>query len=318
MSNYSKTSEEEISQPAISSSAQFWIYLSFLIPSIVSSIFVLYHMLSNRNLRSVPSNHITLILLCFGFFVQLTLYPGMLHYYRLDAIWDRSIVLCLLWGYIDYVFYVSQMGLMALAAIQRHILIFHDRWMSTRFKRICIHYLPIIVLLNYYLLTYAIVFFFPTCGNITIQQVAACATSCMWSEDSVFAYYDPIVNQIMPIFILTFFNIMLLARVVWRKYRVNQRVQWRKHRKMAVQFSVISSVYIICIFPYATALILYFIGIVADWNSFFMNFALIMSYLPGLLLPGVCSIALPEIRDKVREMIRRGRNPTVVPLQSRR
>jgi hypothetical protein len=47
----------------------------------------------------------------------------------------------------------------SLTAIERHILIFHDRWVSTRKKRIFNHYIPIIALVLYCLLYYMIVIY---------------------------------------------------------------------------------------------------------------------------------------------------------------
>ena len=315
MSTGNATIEEEIAQPTIKFSTRFWIYLPLVTLSLISSIFVIYHMFRIRNLRSTPNNHVTIILLFFAAFTQLTMYPGMLHYYRLDGVWDRPFIMCVLWGYLDFTFYVTQNSLMALASIQRHILIFHERWMSTKFKRICIHYLPIIVILSYCLLIYAVVFFFPPCGYVYMYDSAACSSSCMWDDDIVFVYYDSIVHQILPVLLLTFFNIMLVARVIWRKYRMGQRVQWRKHRKMAVQFFMISSVYIICVLPYGLSLILYFVGITPDWDILIINIAVMMSYMPGLLLPVICSVALPEIREKFWRVIRCGRHTPVVPFQ---
>jgi hypothetical protein len=48
---------------------------------------------------------------------------------------------------------------MAWLAIERHILIFHDRWVSNRRGRFLFHYLPLIILVTYILVFYSIAIF---------------------------------------------------------------------------------------------------------------------------------------------------------------
>jgi len=60
--------------------------------------------------------------------------------------------------------------LMAWASIERHILVFHDQWVSTPKKRFFIHYLPLASIVIYIFTLYIIVLFFPPCQNIYIYS----------------------------------------------------------------------------------------------------------------------------------------------------
>lgn len=50
-------------------------------------------------------------------------------------------------------------------AIERHILIFHDRWISNRRGRFIFHYLPLIILVSYIVLLYITTVFLLLCEN---------------------------------------------------------------------------------------------------------------------------------------------------------
>ena len=47
------------------------------------------------------------------------------------------------WVFVDYFFYSFQIALFAWATMERHILIFHDQYMSRVKKRFFVHYLPV-------------------------------------------------------------------------------------------------------------------------------------------------------------------------------
>jgi hypothetical protein len=51
---------------------QFWIFLLLIIPSIICSLFGLYHFLMDRTLRQALNNHIIILLLCIDLFYNFT------------------------------------------------------------------------------------------------------------------------------------------------------------------------------------------------------------------------------------------------------
>jgi hypothetical protein len=62
----------------ISNTVKFWSYLTILIPSIVCSLFAIYHLLSDRTLRRSLNNHVIIVLLIIGLVPQVTDYPWLL------------------------------------------------------------------------------------------------------------------------------------------------------------------------------------------------------------------------------------------------
>jgi uncharacterized membrane protein YfcA len=51
---------------------QYWIFLVLIIPSIICSLFGIYHFLRERTLRQVLNNHIVILLLIINLFYELT------------------------------------------------------------------------------------------------------------------------------------------------------------------------------------------------------------------------------------------------------
>jgi hypothetical protein len=140
---------------------RFWIYLLGDIPSIICSIFVLYHLLFDRTLRHALNNHVIIILLI----IELTDVPWTLHYYLYNTNMIETPAFCIIWGWINFGLYVTQLLVFAWASLERHILIFHDQWVSTKRKRFFVHYLPPILILAYCFIYFAVVFLFPPCQN---------------------------------------------------------------------------------------------------------------------------------------------------------
>ena len=119
---------------AISNTFKFWFYLIFLIPSTICSIFILCHLLFHRHLRYGLNNHVIIIVIVICLIAQTTIYPWMIYFYQYKGTWKRSLIFCEIWGYLDWGFYVARAIIFAWATLERHILIFHDKWVLRRKK----------------------------------------------------------------------------------------------------------------------------------------------------------------------------------------
>jgi len=53
--------------------------------------------------------------------------------------------------------------------------------------------------------------------------------------NSIFAQYDVVANQIIPIFIIVISTLGLLIRVLFQKRTLGRAIQWKKQRKLIVQ-----------------------------------------------------------------------------------
>ncbi|CAF1537444.1 unnamed protein product, partial [Rotaria magnacalcarata] len=86
-----------------------------------------------RTLRQALHNHVIALLLFINSIVQLTTIPWILNYYRLEHVWPQKPTFCLTWAFIDEALYITTTLLFAWATIERHILIFYDRLLSTKY-----------------------------------------------------------------------------------------------------------------------------------------------------------------------------------------
>ncbi|CAF1344582.1 unnamed protein product [Adineta ricciae] len=174
-------------------SIRFYLYLPLLIPSIPCSIFVLYHFLTNRTLRRALNNHVIILILFLGLLYELTDVIWLIHYYRVRTTLFQTSTFCLLWVFIDVGIFVTITNLVAWASIQRHILIFHDTWVTTKRGRLVFHYIPSFICFLYPIMFYAYVFFIFNCDQPLNYNIIRCGYSFC-------AEYDPIIGKFDGIF----------------------------------------------------------------------------------------------------------------------
>jgi hypothetical protein len=238
-----------------------------------------------------------------GLIYQVTLYPWMLYYYRYQGIWHRSLLFCTVWSFIDWGLYFTQTILFAWATMERHILIFHERWVLTKRKRFFIHYLPPTILFTYCFIFYVVVSFFPSCQNIFDDSYMICIEFCFVQNYALYMW-DLIVHQTLPNLTIAVFSVALLARILYQKHRMHQSIHWRKHRKMTIQLLSISILYLIFAFPLTFMNLMYELGLPNDVGVNFYDYVLFFNYLMLLFLPFVCVLSLPELEDKIKRILR--------------
>ncbi|CAF0799336.1 unnamed protein product [Adineta ricciae] len=282
---------------------RFWYFLVANIASLTCTLFILYFLLFDVTLRRALNNHIIIVLLILGFLYESFNVSWHIRSARFDQPWSMSNTFYLFWTFFDYAVYSIQISLFAWASIERHILIFHDRWISTRIKRLFIHYAPIVVIVVYYFVFYSIIYFGTPCdrsfdGFLSGGVYAPCAfylqTAGTW---------DLIVHELIPTLIISFFSIGLLLRVVLQKTRMRQSLQWRKHRKMTVQLLSISVIYMLFNIPW----VVFILGLTYGAPLEIVWPALICSkfilYNIVFLFPFVCCLSLPEFRKRAKQML---------------
>ncbi|CAF1078748.1 unnamed protein product [Adineta steineri] len=282
---------------------QFWIFLFLIIPSMIFAFFALYHLLRERALRQALHNHIIIILLIINLFYQMTDMCFFIHYFRTYQSFMPTPTFRLFWGYIDWSIYAVQSFLYAWVTIERHILIFHDHLLSTRKKRLFIHYLPPVIITIYPLLYYAIVHFVPTCENTFDNLTTPGFFPCQFS-DAVFGTYEIVADAIIPCFTIVISSVALLFRAVWQRYHMHRQIQWRQYRKMTLQVIIISTIYLILPFPYMMITFLHLCGMPAEIGAEFLSRTMFFTYYTLFLFPIVSVGALSELREKVKNIIR--------------
>ena len=292
-------SMDSIIDDLISDSVRFWVFLIFLISSLSCSIFVLYHLFLYGKLQRHLFNHAVIIVLVIGLIYEVTIYPWMLYFYHQNGDWSRSLIFCTIWSFIDWGLYYTQTILFAWATIERHILIFHDRWVATSRCRFFIHYFPLIILTTYCLIYYIIIDFFPPCENEYLNASMICVKLCITKIHALYMW-DMIVHQLLPNLIIIIFSLALLVRVCWHKRSIGQSLTWKKHRRMTVQLLSISILFLTCAFPITLLNVLHFYSPMEPIQTYLFEYFLFLNYTLILLLPFACLLSAPQVQEHLR------------------
>ena len=215
---------------------RFWLLLSFNVPAIICTFFMLYHLLFKRTHRQALHNHVMIVLLLIALISQLAGIVPYIIYTHTGYVWPSTSFFCDLWSFVDIGLFDMIAMLLAWAAFERHILVFHSTLVSTQRKRFIFHYLPLILTTIYGVLFYFVIFFFPPCKNKFDYGEPWCGYQRFYSVRSLLLY-DNICHCNIPIFFIMIFNILLVVRYIGQKTRVNQAFEWRKHRQIVVRLA---------------------------------------------------------------------------------
>ncbi|CAF3811820.1 unnamed protein product [Rotaria socialis] len=230
---------------------QFWIYLVSNVESLLCSIFVLYYLLFDQNLRQRLHNHVVIVILIINFVTEVTDIPWIIYQYRYGVVLLFTPFFCHTWKCIDSTTYSTTARLVAWASVERHILIFHTNWITTKKRKILLHYLPIIAIVTYGVALFTITHFFLSCVRPLNPNSLYCGFySCIYNSGA-YSMFEFITGGITNGFIIATFSAALLARIIRKKLRINQEVNWRKQRKMTIQLISITLLFYIFYLPAA-------------------------------------------------------------------
>lgn len=289
--------------------ARFWLLLVFEVPSLFCSLLVLVFFFKDRSYRKTLHNHVIIALLIVGLFSQLIDVPFYLNFIRINTISPASSITCVLWWFAATGISNITNLLMAWASIERHILVFHDRWLVKKWARFLIHYLPLFAILIYGFTFYIVVLLLYRCDNMTAFDQDWCSYPCYYN-DAKLAMYDTVFNSILPTPIIVLCCILLLIRVIHRKRLLQQNVQWRKYRMMIIQLFAISILFLMFNLPMTSLVLAHVLGLPLDSTGQFEYITYFLYHYVSLLMPFVCLLSLPDIRKQIRKRFR-FRRPTI-------
>jgi hypothetical protein len=281
-----KTSKSgELATSEVSHNLQFWLLLIFGVLSLICSFFIIYRYLSNRTMRHGLNNHSILLLIIINVLLIFTDVSWMLDSLRHSGyVPSATKAFCLIWWFIDDSLYSIQTVILAWASIERHILIFHSKYLTTKKQKIFYHYLPPMILMIYVFSFHASVLIFPPCENEFQFNVIECGSDPCYLGIQPLAIWDTVVNSVFPTLIIAIFNIALLYRVIAQKKRLRQPIQWRKHRRMSVQLLSLSAVYLFLNLPMTIIILIQLIqrtdpevGFGAQLYIFFLTYSVTLS-----------------------------------------
>lgn len=275
----------------------YWLLLFSNILSIACSILLLTLLIYDRNLRRALHNHLIIIILFVNLASQLIDNSSYLSFLDHRRVLPSTPAMCIVWILVAYQFYVTSTLIVALASVQRHILIFyHRQCLSTSRRRFFVHYLPIVFLLAYsftYGLTVTILlikdnypfdFSFRMCGGLSKWILNYPSLSI----------YDLLLHGLLPTPVITVASIGLLVRVVRQKRRLLGRIEWQKQRKMTIQLLSVSCLFIVINLPPIFLQILIITGLGNDLvglieASWILGY---LTYYQSILIPFVCLFPL--------------------------
>ena len=287
---------------ALSKTNFLWLHIIPLIPSLLVTVFVLYHFLKNRASRSSLNNHAIILMLLFGLVLELTDTVWFIDFYRTGVALSSTHEFCLAWSFIDSSLFVSVSVQMSWASIERHILIFHPHWFATKTKRFLFHYFPLFVLSVWPLIFYFIMLLILPCDVPFNYEKRLCGRYDCINLIPWVAMFDSIVHYMVPAFIIVIFSTTLFLRVVYHKYKVRRRIDWRNYRKMAFQLLPISVVYMVLEAPPMILNAAYLSGLSSDVATDYYSDMLDLSLWVILFTPFASIASLSDLKVKCRNL----------------
>ncbi|CAF4842227.1 unnamed protein product, partial [Rotaria sp. Silwood1] len=221
---------------------KFSILISIQIPSIICYIGLIYHMISNRPALQAVYNHAPLVMLFVGAATVLVDLSMVLNFLRTGIVIPTSDIYCHIWNFIDFLLYALASIMMLWQSIEKHILIFHYRQLlNTRKKRFFFHYAPLITIFLYLALFYVYVTFIYQCQNNFDYRKVICGGLCFVINNPALSVFDQFAHTVVPSILFVISNIGLWGRILWQKHhRMRRPIEWRRHRKMILQFIPVS------------------------------------------------------------------------------
>ncbi|CAF1144156.1 unnamed protein product [Adineta steineri] len=290
--------DDEIS---LSRSIRFWILILFDFPSVICSFILLTHLLINRTARSALNNHAIVILILFGLPTQLMDVPLYLTFIiNSGNVTPAAPSTCIAWWFAAFAFYNGQQILLAWTAIERHILIFNSQWATTKRGRFFSHYLPLILLLLYISTFYSYVLLIFPCENTYEYDLPVCNAYPCYQNDLILGTWDFFGHNILPAFLVASVSMALLIRVIRQKQRLNQQVQWSKHRKMTKQLVSMSILNIIFILPLNLLTLAHLCGLPDEYGAQLQLYFYFAGYLFIFFIPFACTSSTPGLSKKIK------------------
>jgi hypothetical protein len=241
-------------------------------------------------------------------------------YLNIGYIRIQSSIFCLIWICVESWCHSANSLLLTWMSFHRHMLILHYPWMlKYKYNKILFHYLPLVLLFIYLFIYYLVTIIFPSCSTVIDYNAQLCGFfPCILVNTPFIALWDAIVHNTIPILLICLFNVTLITRVVWHKYKLHQPIRWRRYRKLTIQLLIISSWYLLIHLPMMLGVCLLLTGsnnpIIIAMGPYFAY----LSYHCILFMPFVCLISLwKDIRPfqqrrAIGPMHNNGNNPNLI------
>lgn len=149
------------------------------------------------------------------------------------------------------------------------------------------------------------IFFPTTCTNTWDYTIIYCGGACYSYFDPVLGTFDWLFNYGLPSLLIIFVNFLLFGRVVWHKIKQGRAIQWRRQKRMIIQLTFVSILYLIFMLPQVA------VGSIQTlWSPTFLsdiqaNYFYYIVYFINQFLPFIIVSSLPEMHKDVKRWIER-------------
>ncbi len=201
---------------------------------------------------------------------------------------------CKFWSALDFVLGGIILMLMSYTSIERYLLIFHRTFLFQHL--IILHYLPIIICIIYpSLFCIGMIYIYP-CVNYFDYTLNLCGGPC-YVYSQLPSTFDLLVNLCLIEIIGFLTNIVLVSRVLHKKYRMKQQNIWKKNRRLLIQVLSITLLHNIMLFFMVTFMLIDLFSptpqpILVDFTFNYLKYGI---YLVNLLCPFVSLVVLSQL-----------------------
>ena len=293
----------------------FGLFLFGQLMSIPCYLFMLYHLLTGKAARKALPNHAIVLILIFNLMSLIIDLSMTMDFMRRGIVGSLTPALCLLHQYVTFGIWYGALSLMLWTSIERHILIFHSKLVSTARGRLLVHYTPLVLFSLYAPTLYFYLIFLYPCENVFDARNAICGLPCFFEKiPAWFIWYDSFVHFIIPIFLIIVFGVLLLVRVLAQKRRLQQTITWHQNRKMIVQLILVSSSYLVFCLPYFIITLVQSLGFPSFGSDVISPYIAQMTYVPAIVVPYATLATLSGLKQKLRSLTTcRGNRRAIAP-----
>ncbi|CAF1253730.1 unnamed protein product [Adineta ricciae] len=290
------------SEPELYRHIKFYLFIVLQIPSVLISMFIIYKFVTVRQFRVRLNNHSIFALVIVSFIETTTELPITLDYLRFGYVKIMKYSFCLFWTWFNFSLQTINLILMAWTSFERHILIFHSNLVQTKLGQFKWHYIPLIFCVTYIPIFYFSCVILYQCENFFDYSYIFCGSIC-YNRVIWLSTFDWTTNVLIPSMIIPLLSLSLLIRVIFQAKKMKRTTNWKSHRKMTIQLTVISILYLAFWFPLAflvSLIRIYFLPTFIEEITYYYLYY--TPYLVQLLMPYVCIACLPEIWPKKNQI----------------
>ena len=278
---------------------RFLFLLCFNIPAIICTVFLLIYLLFKPTIRKELQNHVIIAILFTALVIQLTDVNFYIVFAEFNHVWSSTWSFCAFWNLIAIGFFNLIAMLLAWAAIERHILVFHTSLVNTQKKRLIFHYIPLVLTIIYCLIVRIYSLYFPPCETIYDYTQPWCGYPCFYGVID-FLTYDTIMNYFLTVICIVIFNLALIIRYIRQRQRFQREIQWRKYRRMILQLLSVCLLVLIFFIPMVALVFAHSVGLPEEIGAEAQLYLYFFNYCIVFLLPFVCLASYRDTWQKIR------------------